>query len=500
MNTLSVSQRLAILYLVLPVAVWLIGWFHWWLSIPAVCMMAFALHRPMLDTWKTSFAPVTGALLCMALLFVVITPAAGMFEVNNFNWDKHRGILLDLSREDWPTYYTAYFESPVLLRYYLGYYMVPGLVGKLLGLGALSWAVPLWTWCGVAIALVVFALDYRGWEALISGMIVMLFGAIYMPFWGFPASPIPDWNVFQLRFPLRELIDSPQHFLPAVLYTLLLLQLRDHPRFLAVSGIVTASSIFWSPFIAIGLLPFVGAMIFKQGLRPFLSWENLLAAPLLAILIAAYVASGTANIPHGWVWERYDWDTSFFEILRFPLVLTCSMLIGLIVILRPHLRRDAMLLVALPAMVVPLTYSYGYNFDWSSRVPFPALVVISFFVAKVVLHRWDEYREWYRRVALAVIVLMIAVAFVSGSARYLSFTNAQHDFGVLRFERIERHESVFTSVAPRFLPQYLVFATDWQGLLLRQDGSDRVLDKGRLIGDSPVYLKDGDWSTYRVIG
>ena len=127
MNTLSVSQRLAILYLVLPVAVWLIGWFHWWLSLPAVCLIALSLRRPLMGTWKTSPIPTTALLLVVALVFVVVTPAAGIFEVNNFDWDKHRAVFLDLGREDWPVYFNTYYDSPVLLRYYLGYYIVPGL-------------------------------------------------------------------------------------------------------------------------------------------------------------------------------------------------------------------------------------------------------------------------------------------------------------------------------------------------------------------------------------
>ena len=441
-----------------------------------------------MGTWKTSPIPTTALLLVVALVFVVVTPAAGIFEVNNFDWDKHRAVFLDLGREDWPVYFNTYYDSPVLLRYYLGYYIVPGLIGNLLGLAALTWAVPLWTWCGVSLALMVFAGEYRGWRALTSACILMLFGVIYMPFLALQATPIPDWNVLQLRFPLRDLVDSPQHFLSAMLYTLLFLQLRENRRFLAVSGIVTASSLFWSPFVTIGLLPFIGVMVFSQGVRPLLSWQNLLAAPPIALLIAAYLTSGANSIPHGWVWERFDWDTLFFEILRIPLVASAALLIALVVILRTDLGRDLMLLVALPALVVPLLYSYGGVFDWSHRVPLPALVVVAYFVAKAVLHRWEDYRDWYRRVALALLVIVIAAASVSGSARFLSFANAEHDFDVLRFESIERHDTVFSSLVPEFLPRFFVLSTGWQRLLLRSDGSDSVLDRGQVISESEFVI------------
>ena len=48
----------------------------------------------------------------------------------------------------------------------------------------------------------------------------------------------------------------PKHFVAAGLYVLLIMQLRRHGPFLAISGVLLAASLFWSPFVAIGLLPF----------------------------------------------------------------------------------------------------------------------------------------------------------------------------------------------------------------------------------------------------
>ena len=62
--------------------------------------------------------------------------------------------------------------APTLLRYYLGWHVVPGLAARWLGPAALDWAVPLWTWAGVALLLVLFARGCRGWQA--AGVIAML--------------------------------------------------------------------------------------------------------------------------------------------------------------------------------------------------------------------------------------------------------------------------------------------------------------------------------------
>ncbi len=225
-------HRLAILYLVLPVMIWLVGWFHWWLGIPAALLIATALGKTILPSWKVSswqfsFNPVTGVLLLIAFAWVMATAAGGVFDIDNTDAHKHRALLLHLSRDDWPVYIATYLESPLLLRYYLGYYMAPGLMGKWLGMAALNWAVPLWSWCGAALALLLFTRGLRGWTALVAAPMLIFFGITVglTPIWKIDY----DYSVFKL------FAYAPQHVIPAVLYALLLIQLRRHPQFLPIS-------------------------------------------------------------------------------------------------------------------------------------------------------------------------------------------------------------------------------------------------------------------------
>ena len=111
----------------------------------------------------------------------MVTATGGFFDLQNGDWYEHRTMLLDLGRHPWPVYLpdhlAAYLPqrqdaAPTLVRYYLGWHMVPGLAARWLGPAALDWAVPLWTWAGVALILVLFARGCRGWEA--AGAIAML--------------------------------------------------------------------------------------------------------------------------------------------------------------------------------------------------------------------------------------------------------------------------------------------------------------------------------------
>ena len=175
---LSVPHRLAILYLMLPLVIWLVGWFQWWFGIPMAALIALGLWRALSGSWRVSLRPTDFVLLLIAAGWVLATAAGGVFEINTFDWSKHRAIFLDLSIGDWPTYLPSYLESPPLLRYYLGYYMVPGLLAKLLGVAALNWAIPLWTWFGVALMLLLFTRGYRGWLVISAALILVFFSGI----------------------------------------------------------------------------------------------------------------------------------------------------------------------------------------------------------------------------------------------------------------------------------------------------------------------------------
>ena len=272
---LPVAHRLAIVYLMLPVMIWLVGWFHWWLGLPAVLLLALALRKALLGSWRVSLRPVTWVLLLIAFAWVMATAAGGVFDINNPDIEKHRAILFDLSRGNWPTYLPTYLESPVLLRYYLGYYMVPGLLASWFGVAALNWSVALWTWCGVALALLLFTRGYHGWKVIAAAAIFIFFGEI--------DHLIPGWEFDDYTSMLKHLMFNPQHFIAGALLTLLLVQLRRHAQFLGISGIVVAASLFWSPLVAVGLLPLVMVLVIENGVRPFLRWQNVLAALLSRI-------------------------------------------------------------------------------------------------------------------------------------------------------------------------------------------------------------------------
>ena len=491
-DALPTACRLAIVYLTLPVVIWLLGWFEWWFGVPAVVLLTAGLWRAL--TRKISDARAGRRLATVALPFalacVMLLPPGGLFDPAGSDWMAHRAVFLDLARGDWPTYVTDYLrDEPPLLRYYLGYFMAPGLAAKWLGPDALHWAVPLWTWGGLTllVALVADGLPTRramllavavfvffsGMDVLehvlhdglpaVARRLVERFGVDGLAFIRSPSSA--EWvayhahgsgDIASMLVPASPLFleylsnvhvfsVSPQHFIGGGLTTLLMLRLRGEPRFLAASGIVLASCLFWSPLLCIGLLPLIGAMFVKKGVRPFLGWRNVLLAPALAALLALYLGSGQVDFPRGWLWELYASgvqlaaDVGFFYLAEF-------LLLALVLWwLRPRLVREPFFVAAvLVLLAVPWFWYGGPRFNEFHRVAIPSLFVLAYFAARAVAERLsaggaasDGERRWMGAdlSGRAVFAVLVAVLGVGATSAVYDFAKNIGRFGAIPYAR-----------------------------------------------------------------
>ncbi len=415
---LPLLHRCAILYLMLPVLIWLVGWFEWWFGVPAALLVGLALAPALRGGWRPS-RPSPAALGVVALGFacVMLTAHGGVFDGNNWDWWDRRALLLDLSRHPWPMYvrdgladYLPWGggERVALLRYYLAWYMVPGLAGRLFGPAALNWAVPLWSGAGLALVLLLFARGLGGRRAVLAAGMFVLFGGLdvlrlllmrgpeYFDFrldhLGWPGIDIDygdaiflgeTWTHYQSFF---DALRWSTDILAAAMYLLLIVRLRRHPRFVAASGVVLAAAVFWSPFVAAGLLPFVAVLLWenRQRVAALASWSNLCLAVPLAGLLVLYLSSGALDFGHGWLLgESYPWRRLFRWVRRFYL----SEFVGLLpflLLLRPRLVRNPFFVPMLATLLLlPLYHFGGQHSTWKSSLP--ALVLLSWFCARSLL-------------------------------------------------------------------------------------------------------------------
>ena len=402
---LPVLHRLVIVYLMLPVVVWLLGYFHWWFGVPTAALLVAGLWRALGGSWRGAPTLATFLLLLTALGWVMMTAAGGFLDVSVGDWNKHRMILTDLAHRSWPVHLPdplVAFMVPearnpdALLRYYMGYYIVPGLFGRWFGTGALNWAVPLWTWAGVALFLLLFMRSFARIRAGIAAVVLLGFSGMdflrilvlsgeVTPLFSSSHIETDDFLLYRIQYPslTTTLMWAPQHFIAGGLYSMLLLQLRSQPRFLACSGILLATCLFWSPFVAAGLLPFLALLVLDNGVRPFLRWQNFLLAGPLAGLLVAFLTSGTSEIVRGWLWQKSDWG----ELALWLPVFYLTEFVVLSLLLwrcRPQLLQERFFVASVLTLLILPVYTYGYFNDLGMRGSLPALMILCWYCAQVV--------------------------------------------------------------------------------------------------------------------
>ena len=517
-------HRLAVAYLLAPVAVWLLGWFHWWAGVPATALLAVGAWQALSGSWRWRRPSRTTVVLALvAGAWIAAMPAGGVFSVIA-DWSTHRAVLLDLTRGGWPTYPVDYLsDSPPLLRYYLGWHMVPALLGRWLGPAALNWAVPLWTWCGAALVVLLFARGLPTLRAALAAVAVLTFfsgmdvvemvlregvpDAARMlldrlePEWVPPNGQSRGLNFVRtsaspmlLEYQSHNLTFSftPQHFLPACLGTLLMLRLRERRRFLSASGVVLACCLFWSPLVATGLLPLAAAMLVKNpNARHVASWRNVFVAVPLAVLIALYMTSGHVDFERGWLWELYDDRTRMAIDVLLLYAAEFAVLAALLWRLDPRVARDPTFLTTIAMLLAVPWYWYGTPrfSEWSLRFAIPALVMLAHYTARAVGARPPGRLARARPAAYRALMAVLAVG---------AFTTVW-DMGIvmynpafLRYETLGH--SLLTHTTPETTRQKSTYAVrpKLDALLRDRDRDEGEDKKGALLIRSAydVYLRD----------
>lgn len=513
---LPLPHRLALIYLALPLAVWLLGWLKWWVGVPVTLALAVALQEALRGSWRPSISRVGLAALLVGAAWVLAVPSGGIVG-DAGDWQTDRSLFLDLVRRGPPTYLVDHLrDEAVLLRYHLGYYMVPALLGRWFGPATLNWAVPLWTWCGVALVLALFvrglsrfragavallvaiffsgldALEYalrwllfneggvRSWEAFHDNVLVSGFWFEFSP-----DSPM----MLEYQSHAQTLGNSPQHFITAGLGTLLLVQLRGRTRLIGVSGVVLATCVFWSSLLSIGLLPLAGALLLGNGLRPFLTWQNLLVAPALAALLGLYFTSGKTDFPAGWLWTLYSSGARLAADVAILYASEFLLLALLLWRLRSKLARDPFFLVSIAVLLAAPWWWYGSLVfsELTVRITLPAVFVLSYrasrvlaaYAAKSGRPGWFGPRIAPSRLAFVGVVCLLAAGGLSATAFYIGMVGRQHG---PRYE----HAGYSLLIDVRFDAQVQRSARRVSGWLaaVLADGATPVPEKGDLLFQS----------------
>ena len=167
-HNITPLQASALLYLLLPIAVWLVLWVEPWYGIPVAALAALSLAWRLRVTAPTVQWKRIATVAVITFIAVSLSRAGNIYDAAVADWIRHSIMFHHLAAHSWPVEIEGY-----IIRGHLGYYIVPALIGKLWA-PVLAYAIYVWTLLGIGLLLGLFACHTRGWTRVLICCLFLL--------------------------------------------------------------------------------------------------------------------------------------------------------------------------------------------------------------------------------------------------------------------------------------------------------------------------------------
>lgn len=135
---MKISRRklliISMAYIYIPLFIFVLGWTRVLFAISTIFACMFCFYRFWKEERESQDHIVINlkVFIFIIVFFIIIGyfSGYGRFIEQPSDWEKHNAILYDLIQKDWPVIYSNNGEES-MLTYYLGQYIVPGIIGKI---------------------------------------------------------------------------------------------------------------------------------------------------------------------------------------------------------------------------------------------------------------------------------------------------------------------------------------------------------------------------------
>ncbi len=303
----SPASSLAIFYLATPLLIFFICFVNWRIAIFAALLIIYVGYQLIIKTdWKISSKKnltwQLAYILFLSFLWCYLGGYFGGGAGQTADWYKHYAVVNFLADNNFLLRATVDPLGDVMLRYYLGYYLVPAAILKTFPTIGAQIIMGIWTALGVS---------------LFFQMLVGFYPTKKIKYQWLIIAPLVFFLFSDMRYSPNAgmLFWAPQHTLPSwlglgILWPTIINKKIDHkpftPAIISYFGLLAAAMIFWSPFSFVGMLPFM-IIIFcrhlflqptkSQLVKYILDKQNILSLAILVLPILVYLhAGGSGNL------------------------------------------------------------------------------------------------------------------------------------------------------------------------------------------------------------
>lgn len=400
--------RLTYLALAVPAALFLAAWVKWPLAIAAVLVLAWGT-RALPAVAGDAYRPDWRAFLLAGAMgaFWLCMSGAGGVGWQQFDWIKHNSVLAGLIEHGWPVFFSP--EQPLV--YYLAYYLVPALTGKLGGWAAANVVLAIQTWALYSLC-ALWILRLAGDHRAAVLVAFSLFSGL---------DPLGNWLVrgdwahnvwwsgLQYSAPASLVMFVPQHVIIGWLGAAAIHECERSGRPQSAVMIWMASPC-WSPFVTIGLAPFVAyTWLRRRGYAQQLGMQMAAALVVLAPQVL-FMEARHLGIP-SMTWSGAGLS---LQMLLLFMLLEWGLFAALLVAAdgKRLLGQPLVCLSVLSLALIPLMTFQGYV-DFVMRTSIPALFLLGVTTARVAI-------EGVRRREMGAIALagVLALGATHAAALY----------------------------------------------------------------------------------
>jgi hypothetical protein len=441
--------RLTYFYIGVPFLIFLFGWLHWFIALPAALIFCFAFFNCQKShsfdnqlVTSISKAPSVFFWVFSLLAIYVFFSGIGSYSYQNEDHHYRNAIFQDLVTKPWPVVYQIKgfsVDNPLegrqtLLVYYLGYWLPSALIGHIFGLKAGGFALYLWTLLGLNLVFYYFCKYFKVYSVKMLWLLLG-WGSLYIigTLYSFPIKEVLKGNVYLWAGNMLYADGNTgliywtfnQTIVPWLLILLIMNQLR-------ASNLLFFASLmfFFGPFAFIGFVPFVFYFIYKidfsdtfnkhklgEIFLKYFTFENLLGSiTILSISYLYFSSNSSGNV----------FNITIPSIPKYLLFVFLSIGIINIVIFNRFKTNVLYYFILFILLGLPF-FQLGFGLDLTARASIPAMFILMLLAVEYLLFEKTGFR---RNMVVGYIVLAFLghnLQFVRSvyftSLQYLSNTN-----------------------------------------------------------------------------
>lgn len=434
---LNILDTVTYLYLYIPVIIFLLFWIRLRFALPTLILLGVMffgiiknkknnVNRINLNIWLL----ISTFIIFILLLIWCIYSGQGGFNPQYYDWQKHNVILNDLVNNKWPVRYEMDGRQGVL-SYYIGFYLVPALIGKVTNFDVAQDAIIFWTALGLLLLILNIYQLYGNnhvknlylilFGLILFGTFIYIFSVIYhnwnpTDYQAIGVGACGDWFSHNLKIQYTTNITQlcyvfPQ-MIPAAIATVLFMKNIDN---ISVWGIICASLVLYSTFTFVGLIflmilvliykLIVQRNVIKQNLKQLVSFGNICSILVIGVLALYILCNIMQPKPEsaGMEFKLIEYQKELGGFILFQL----SWILWVLILSKYEKHNFMMWGASIILFILPF-YEFGGANDFCMRVSIPSLFVLNILVIKNMIGHFKDnsFYSW----TLVLLLLLTGVA------------------------------------------------------------------------------------------